>query len=676
MGLSTQIKLFFEKRERLKNTIERFNFKIENPVLVKEALNFPNFNNPLISIIIPFYNMEAMTRSCLKSIHNYLPKNSFEIILINDCSQDKISLSDIKNIRVIENKENIGFLESVNKGILAAKGDYIYLLNNDTLVQEGFLDELLFVFENKTNVGAVSSKIFNIDGSLQEAGSMFLSKERISQINNVPPFYPEVNYIYEVDYGSGCSLLFKKQNDSGQLNLLDPIYNPAYFEETDLCFRLRYNQNKKIYYTPFSSIIHFDGVTYRNKKENDSSKKEQLMQSNRLKFYSKWGNQLQKITANTVEERILELKENRQILFFHDQMPKVENNSGEIRFTEIMKHFCKIGFNVTLLTTQTKIDNVANEFYQKMGICVVYEHHIKNDIIQFLKRSTFKNPIVWFHTAISFKKYYKVAKKYISGAKVVFDMVDIHHLRFKRALAYEENNKELKKLYAKFYKYEKDAARLADIVIPISEQEKEYMTQFCDQEKLLVISNIHYPRIRLEEIPKFHEREGILFVGSKHQPNIDAVNHLIEEIMPIVWETNPDLTLNIVGDLSEFISEEKKNIKNVVFHGFVEDIEPFFLKSKFMIAPLRYGAGVKGKIGQAFEYFLPVITNKIGAEGMDLQHEVNILDANTPEDFAEKIILLYQDEKLWKKIQGNSEKSLEPFSLVKLDENLQIIVKS
>lgn len=673
MGLSKQIRLYFEKKKRLKNTINDFTINVQEPDLVKETLVFPETKQPLVSIIIPYYNMEATTRACIKSIHQNLPENSFELLLINDCSQDAIDFSDIHNTVQITNDTNLGFLESVNKGIRIAKGDFIYLLNNDTLVYKGFLDELVNVFNTKEDVGAVGSMILNTDGSLQEAGSLFLSAERIHQVNNVPAYFPEVNYVYEVDYASGCSLLFRKTDDLGNLNLLDPIYKPAYFEETDLCFRIRYDQGKKIYFSPFSKVIHFDGLTYKNKSQEKALQKEMIFKKNKEIFYSRWGKYLDKIKSNTVEERKLEINNNKQIIFFHDQMPKVDNNSGEIRFTEIMKEFCELGYEVTLITTQNKFENDSNEFYQKLGICVVYEHHGKNDVVQFLKRSVFHQPIVWFHTAISFNKYYKTAQKFIPNGKVIFDMVDIHHLRFKRALEFEENNKELQKLYKKFYQYELEAAEKADIVIPISEQEKVYMGKFCENRKLHVISNIHYPRIKKEETPRFQDRSGILFVGSKHTPNIDAVNYLIDEIMPEVWKVNPAIKLHVVGDLDKHIDEEKKTLKNVVFHGFVEDIEPFYLNTKYMIAPLRYGAGVKGKIGQAFEYYLPVITNKIGAEGMNLQDGINILDANTTEKFAEQILRLYNDEVLWKKLQDNSEKSLRPFSVEKLKGSIQFI---
>jgi len=265
-----KIKQLFSATTVKKNVVNQFDNN-----LLKE-INFRNFKDPLVSIIIPFYNQEAITLSCLHSLaKNLCDKYSYEIILIDDNSNEADRINEIKNIYLIRNKENQGFLKNINLGINKSIGEYVYILNNDTVVKENFLTELIYVFENFDNVGAVGSKLINKDGTLQEAGAFFLKNKKIRQVvKNKTIQSPEINYIYETDYCSGASLLFKKNNDKGELNLLDENYLPAYFEETDLCFRLKYIQNKKIYYTPFSEVIHLDGISY---KKSNKSKKQELL---------------------------------------------------------------------------------------------------------------------------------------------------------------------------------------------------------------------------------------------------------------------------------------------------------------------------------------------------------------------------------------------------------------
>ncbi|MDI5943722.1 glycosyltransferase family 4 protein, partial [Micromonospora sp. DH15] len=170
------------------------------------------------------------------------------------------------------------------------------------------------------------------------------------------------------------------------------------------------------------------------------------------------------------------------------------------------------------------------------------------------------------------------------------------------------------------------------------------------------------------ETYSFENRKDVLFIGSIHEPNVDALYYLYNEIMPIVWKKLPELKVNVIGNVNEKIKDIEH--PNFIFHGYVPAIEDFFTSNKLMVAPLRYGAGVKGKIGQAFEYYLPVVTSSIGAEGMQLENNKNALIDDTAEGFAQSIIRLYTDKDLWLELQENSENSLKPFSIENLKKTL------
>lgn len=671
MGLRTTIKNWINKTKYINNLHAEQIEATDIPLTFKRSkLEFPHFSNPKVSIIIPFYNQEAYTWSCLNSIHQHLPTVSFEILLINDKSSDSTDFSLIENIQIINNSENLGFLKSVNRGISIARGEYIYLLNNDTIVKEAFLDALYEVFTTFQNVGAVGSKLLNSDGSLQEAGCVFMKDCNISQVVKKEHYYPEVNYIYKVDYCSGCSLLFKKYSDNHELNLFDEQFAPAYFEETDLCFSLKYLQGKDIYYTPFSQIVHFNGVSYNSINKDKTQYKQQLFQKNLEKFKHKWSKEIGNISALNVEQRILELYSNKSIVFFYYRLPEYDNNSGDLRFTEIIKAFKALGYHITLIAESNRINNSYLSFFQKMGISTYYEYRKRKGLRKYFNNIQHINPICWFYTADVFISYYKMAQKLLQKPKLVFDMVDIHHLRLSRMLELDPLNKNLKKWYLKALENEKIAASEADIVIPISDEEGVYMEKFCTANKMIVISNVHYPKVNIEQTPGFHQRSSLLFIGSKHLPNLDSVQFLHEDIMPRIWETNPDVELHVVGDVNTLLNISHPKIKLL---GHVPDITGYFLNSKLMVAPLRYGAGVKGKIGQAFEYYLPVVTSQIGAEGMKLVDGETVLLAETADEFAEKILLLYTDEVLWKKIQANSERGLRPFSRETLFDKIKLV---
>jgi GT2 family glycosyltransferase/ssDNA-binding Zn-finger/Zn-ribbon topoisomerase 1 len=670
------IKQFFRRLRKIKK-LERENSRLKiNPLgeLIRIPLLFESSPTPKVSILIPFYNEEIYTWNCLIFLNKFLTNEfPFEIVLLDDNSTEYNDFTLIKGISIYKNHENIGFLKNINKGIQLAKGEYIYILNNDTEVQANFLKELFYVFENFKNVGAVGSKLINPNRTLQEAGSVFMKDCSIRQIvKKKKPYYPEVNYIVKVDYCSGCSLLFKKYDDYGNFNLFDEQFAPAYFEETDFCFNLKYIQKKEIYYTPFSEVVHYNGITYNSPKNNNVSKNEQkttLFATNFEKFKLKWSTQLQEIKATTIEVRVQELYNTKSIVFFTGMIPEYDKDSGSNRLKELIIGYLDLNYHVTLICEHVYSENSYIYFYQKLGVNVFYEHKkYTGGFEKYLINQKIDANIVWFYGPRTFENCYNVVKKIMSNAKLVYDMIDIHHLRYQRSFELEPEKKIFKKKYKKYKKIECKASNLADYVITISEFEEDYMKSYCDPKKLVTVSNIHYTKVDKKTIPPFEERNDIIFIGSTHTPNIDALYFLYTEIMPIVWKQIPDLRVNIIGSVNTAITDI--NHPNFVFHGYVHCIESFFKSNLIMVAPLRYGAGVKGKIGQAFEYYLPVITSSIGAEGMNLKNKENALIEDSKEGFANAILTLHSNKVLWKTLQSKSEDSLHPFSRAKLKENL------
>lgn len=209
-------------------------------------LSFPDYSDPEISIIIPLYNKSLYTFTCLKSIHENSGKNRYKVIVIDDASDDDtaVMLEDIEGITVIRNTENKGFIFSSNVGAKAAKGRYIVLLNNDTIVTTGWLDALRNTFMDFPDAGLVGAKLIYPDGRLQEAGGIvWQDASAVIYGRYDDPNKPEYSYCREVDYCSGACLMIPRQ-DFLKLGLFDDYYTPAYYEDTDLAFRVRKNEKK------------------------------------------------------------------------------------------------------------------------------------------------------------------------------------------------------------------------------------------------------------------------------------------------------------------------------------------------------------------------------------------------------------------------------------------------
>ncbi len=175
-------------------------------------------------------------------------------------------------------------------------------------------------------------------------------------------------------------------------------------------------------------------------------------------------------------------------------------------------------------------------------------------------------------------------------------------------------------------------------------------------ESMTVNAKLHlFPRIMNvpDTAKSFAEHKDIVFIGGyQHTPNVDAVKYFAKEIMPLLRKKIPGVCFYAVG--SKPPAEIKAlESEDVIITGFVEELNPLLDKMRVSVAPLRYGAGIKGKIGTAMAVGLPVVATSLAAEGMSLKDGDNILVADGSEAFANAVARIYQDEALWHNISQN-----------------------
>ena len=165
------------------------------------------------------------------------------------------------------------------------------------------------------------------------------------------------------------------------------------------------------------------------------------------------------------------------------------------------------------------------------------------------------------------------------------------------------------------------------------------------------VSNIHPIR---RATPAFIERRDILFVGNfRHPPNHDGLQWFLETAWPLIHAKRPDIALNVVGASAPESLIRMSEHMNVCFQDHVPDIEKYIDKMRINIAPLRYGAGAKGKISQALASGLPTIATTVASDGMRLSDNESTLLADDTEAFANAVLALYEDESLWNKLSKN-----------------------
>jgi GT2 family glycosyltransferase len=633
--------------------------------------------DPLVSIIIPVYNQFAYTFNCLESLSVNLSSDlAYEIIIVNDASSDETLeqlATLVTGIKVLNNAENSGFIRSCNYGASQAKGQYLYFLNNDTRILENCLESLVKLIINNPQVGAVGSKLIYANSKQQEAGGIIWNSADGWNYGRLDsPEEPEYNYVRPVDYCSGASLLVPTDLFK-QLGGFSQDFIPAYYEDTDLCFAIR-ELGYQVLYQPQSNVIHYEGITSGT---DLSSGTKQYQVINQTKFREKWSKVLTKHLdndANNVPKAARRLQGKPTILVIDSYVPLYDRESGCVRLLNILKLLLNLGYSVIFFPDNGYPEQPYTSVLQQLGIEVIYgtaqRYNLEEKLIKYL-------PLidgVWLCRPELCDKYMDLIRLK-TKVPIIYDTIDLHFLRLKRQKDYlDPSYQNTSWSWETYQKLELNYANQAEATVVVTEDEKQVLSSL-GVKNVWVIPNIH-EEISLSEKVAFDQRSGLVFIGSyNHPPNIDAVKWLCLEIMPLVWASRPDITVNLLGSN---LKDEVKELANdqVIVTGYVPEVEPYFQKSRIFVAPLRFGAGMKGKIGQSLSLGLPTITTKIGAEGMGLIDHQDVLIADTAEEFAQAVIELYDDRELWQKLADNSLETIKRYQPATVQTNLQVLLSN
>lgn len=606
---------------------------------------------PLVSIIIPIYGQCEYTLMCLISIAANQPSIPYEIIVIDDCSPDDSLevLQQISGIHLIRNPANQGFIRSCNLGADAAKGQYVYFLNNDTQVTAGWLDELVRTFDEFPGTGLVGSKLVYPDGTLQEAGGIIWRDGSAWNFGrNQDSSLPVYNYAREVDYCSGASIMVPKKLFE-ELGGFDEHYLPAYCEDADLALKIR-DLGYRVIYQPLSVVVHFEGVT----SGTDTTKGVKAYQvENTRKLYTRWRTRLMHHQISGVNvDNAKDRRASRRVLVIDHCTPTPNQDSGSIDTYNLLLLLREMDFQATFIPEDNFCQIPGHTAaLQRMGVETLFIPFVTS-VDQHLEKDGRRYDLVILIRPGVAAKHMSAVRKHCPRAKVLFHTVDLHFLRMMRE-AELASNQQKRKAAEEMKSLELSLMRLADVTTVVSQKELELISQELPKQRVKLLP---YSRAIHGTKKGFTERRDIVFVGGfQHTPNIDAVKYFVVEIMPIIRSRLPGIRFHIVGSNQppEILSLAAAD---VVVAGFVEDLNPCLDRMRISVAPLRYGAGIKGKIGSAMAVGLPVVATSIAAEGMSLTDGENILVADGAEDFAEAVIRLYENESLWFSLSESSIK--------------------
>ncbi len=596
------------------------------------------------SIILLCYNKIDLTFQCIRSLLREVNLADTEIIVVNNASTDetKSVLACFDGfIRTLNNDENLGFVHGNNKGAKLARGKYLVFINNDTVVLPGWLDYMVQTAEEDPQVGVVGPMFIYPDWTLQEAGSIVWRNADAHHYGwGRSPEDPRYNFAREVDYVTGASLLIRK-DIWDELGGFDTRYAPIYYEDTDICMGAR-ALGFKVVYQPLARILHFEGATTGT---DTSTGIKRFQDINRGKFAEKWRAVLDRdhFSPGTVSlERAANTKKGVRVLVFDDRVPTPDRDAGGARMALILKTLARQGQCTFISASKVRRPEYEREL-RRAGVEIAplidYKKLLKERRydVAILSRPDLAGGLA------------RSVKRTAPNIKIIFDTVDVGFVRWEREYRLTGDKAAAQKAQH-FKKLEKRLARFCDEVWCVTEEDQAALQREAPNARFSIIPTIHPSRDRGKP---FADREGLIFIGNYlHRPNVDAVHFFMREIYPAVKQSIPGIKVFIVGDqppeeFSVYASDD------VAITGYLSDVDPIFQSGRVFIAPVRFGSGIKGKIGQALSYGLPVVTTSIGAEGMGLEHERTVLIADEPETFAADIVRLYTDAALWQKLSDN-----------------------
>lgn len=637
-------KMYATKEGR--NLIEG-DFKIGDGYLTGGHLSFPQYENPMVSIVIPCYNQIHYTYACLQSILEFTKDVTYEVIIADDVSTDATAEIGrfVDGLVICRNQTNQGFLRNCNQAAKAAKGKYIMFLNNDTKVTEGWLSSLVNLIESDDTIGMVGSKLVYPDGRLQEAGGIIWSDGSGWNYGRLDdPDKAEYNYVKDVDYISGAAILLSVDLWK-QIGGFDERFAPAYCEDSDLAFEVR-KAGYRVVYQPLSKVIHFEGVSNGTDVNGTGLKRYQVENSQKLK--EKWADEFKKQCVNDGNPNPFRARERSQgkkvILVVDHYVPTFDKDAGSKTTYQYLKMFLKKGYVVKFLGDNFLHEEPYSTTLEQMGIEILYGDHWATGIWDWLKLNKDEIDVAYLNRPHIATKYVDFIKEN-TNIKVIYYGHDLHFLRLGRE--YELTGDIDIKREADYWKaIELSMMRKAAISYYPSYVEINAIHAIDRSINAKAITAYVYDHFLGDIQEDFAKREGLLFVGGfAHPPNADAVLWFAKEIFPHIREQLPDIKFYVVGSkVTDEIKALEQPGNGIIIKGFVseEELAGLYASCKVVVVPLRYGAGVKGKVVEAIYNGAPIITTSTGAEGIPQVGQVLEVE-DDPKVFADKTVALYQD---------------------------------
>ena len=636
--------------------------RLLQPNFGRRRIDFNMRGSPEISVIVVMRNQIHLTLSALASLRDNYP-GSIDMVLVDSGSTDSSHYIEryVSGARIIRFDYNAGYIRACNSAIPLVKSPITVFMNNDVLLESGAVATALQRFTTTPHTGAVGGKIVRTNGMLQEAGCIIWRDGTTEgYLRDGDPNCPEANFVREVDFCSGVFLAVNTKLLQS-LGGFDTLFEPAYFEDTDLCIRIAI-AGYKVIYDPGIVVIHVEhGSSDPLAASATMTRSQPIFKKKHAGYLS---SRLPRHSSLSVHARSSDLAHQR-ILFIEDRLPLRTLGSGYTRSNDIINVMAGLGYNVTVFPIETRNDSLLDIYRDFSDTVEIIHDRDLAELEQFIKDRTGFFNIIWVartHNAARIAKFVIDAKQHLPTEQIVVDTEALAALRGGQRALLDKAPAEAASVSPGSVKEEMMSIQFCHTIVAVNAMEAEAI-RGAGYDNVAVLG--HKATIRATNAA-FEKRRDLLFVGAIHDqdsPNLDSLTWFAANVLPLLDAAMPgEVRLTIAGYADPRIDFSKlgRN-RHINLLGQLDDLEPLYNSHRLFIAPTRYSAGIPFKLHEAASFGLPIVASSLLCRQVGWLDGVDLLAGDTanPASFAKQILRAYKDVTLWYQLRDAALARLE-----------------
>lgn len=577
---------------------------------------------PEVSVIIvadaPFGDLHR----CLARIVHDLPFVSLEVIVVDTGVVADIALAGLLlsgGIRLLRIDPAANRAAALAAASAEARGVFLMLLDSGADPAFGWLDELHGTFTRDPAIGIAGAVLLAPDGVLFAAGGVSGTWQFRGAGSEA--HQPDYCRLTETGFVSTAALLVRKASFEAVGGLSADLL-PSGLADAHLCEQVRQAGHRVVVQpksrvtlpaSPLPSVPHaLAGAPDRARR------------------------------AFLAQPRMDSIPQPRALII-DDTTPKPDHDAGSSAVLGHIQSLQRLGYDVHFVPAVDMLRvGPYTDALERAGVCC-YVRPAYRSAEEVFRRADAAFDLVVLHRVGNATRYLPIARARFPSARLLFSVVDLHFLRAQRQseLTHDE---ALRRQCTATRRLELAAAAAADGVIVYSSHEATLLRAALPGVAVSVVPWGIVPRAR--PIPSFADRRGIAFVGGyAHAPNADAAAWLVRDIMPLVWASAPDIELLLVGSAMPHAVRDLAG-PGVRAMGHVPDLGALLDGVRLTVAPLRYGAGLKGKVLSSLAAGVPCVGTPCAFEGMELPKLLQTANAATAEALVARVIEVYADKSL------------------------------